>query len=77
MERGRPVITGLMQSSIDPPVLVLVVPGSKTSRNPIKAFAQGLANESPDRVFSVVFDRCESCGFLEFFGEQTKSSMRP
>jgi hypothetical protein len=47
-----------------------VVPGTKTSSNPLKAFVQGLEGEPYDRIHDlseVTSIRCKNCGFLEFY----------
>ena len=47
-----------------------VVPGTKTSLNPLKAFMQGLEGQPEDRVHDlseVTSLRCRNCGFLEFY----------
>jgi hypothetical protein len=48
--------------------LVFIVPGAKTSMNPITAFKQGLSSEESSRGYRVEGFRCSSCGFLEMYG---------
>lgn len=53
----------------DEPSLLFIVPGTPTSPNPIKAFAQGLADEPADRALPIVGLRCSNCGFLELYAK--------
>ena len=50
--------------------LVFVVPGSPTSANPAKAFAQGLADEAPDHAYVVRGRRCTRCGYVELYATE-------
>jgi hypothetical protein len=52
------------------PRFVFVIPGATVSRNPIKAFKQGLA----EREFPIKGMRCSKCGFLELFAVDETSS---
>ena len=47
--------------------LLFVVPGTKPSMNPIKAVAQGLADEPSNRYHRLNGFRCVRCGFVEFY----------
>ena len=50
--------------------MAFVVPGTPTSLNPIKAFAQGLNRELEDKLYplpEIHGLRCQKCGFLEFY----------
>jgi hypothetical protein len=44
-----------------------LIPGNPASWSPVKSFAQGLADEPPNREFSIEGFRCSKCGFLELF----------
>jgi hypothetical protein len=44
-----------------------IVPGVPTSMNPLKAIAQGLADEPTDRAYAIKGWRCQDCGRLELF----------
>jgi hypothetical protein len=60
---GSPLMTGNVR-------VEFVIPGTKTSLNPLKAFQQGLADEPSDRTYD--FSRlsehlCPKCGHLDFF----------
>ena len=48
----------------------IVVPGTPTSMNPIKAVAQGLSGEPSDRIYDLHPWRCVSCGFVEFYADK-------
>jgi hypothetical protein len=45
--------------------VLFVRPGTHTSRNPISAFRQGMAEEPSDETFPVTAWRCPQCGLLE------------
>ncbi len=50
--------------------LSFIVPGVKTSSNPLKAFRQGLADEREDRVFDLSAMGgvlCETCGHIDLY----------
>lgn len=50
--------------------IAFIVPGTKTSANPFRAFRQGLADEPGDRIdnlWAMTAARCSGCGFLEFY----------
>jgi len=53
--------------SADEPRLTFTVLGTPTSSNPVKAFAQGMADEPATRRFLVRGLRCSHCGFLELY----------
>ena len=47
-----------------------LIPGTKTSINPITAFQQGMSGEPGDRVFpwsTILGYRCSQCGYLEMY----------
>ena len=50
--------------------LMFVVPGQRTSANPITAFQQGLADEPSDRFYQVKGFRCSNCGALDFYADE-------
>jgi hypothetical protein len=47
--------------------LLFVVPGTPPSKNPIKAFMRGLADEPGNRYHRIDGFRCIRCGFVEFY----------
>jgi len=50
--------------------MAFVIPGTTTSKNPVKAFAQGLNKEPEDRLYPLPElrgYRCQKCGYLEFY----------
>jgi hypothetical protein len=47
--------------------LIFVVPGRKTSMNPIQAIQQGLSDEPSDRSYKITGSRCSQCGALELY----------
>jgi hypothetical protein len=53
----------------DTPRLVFVVPGTRTSPNPIKAFAQGLADDPSARAYLLTGRRCTRCGYVELYAD--------
>ena len=60
---GAPLAVGNLR-------LEFVIPGTKISRNPLKAFQQGLADEPSDKVYDfsdLVGDYCPACGHLDFY----------
>jgi hypothetical protein len=63
----------VVRPSIEEPLLQFVVLGSPTSKNPIKAFAQGIADEPSARAFWIEGSRCSVCGFLELFATRETS----
>lgn len=50
--------------------LVFVLPGTATSRNPVKAFKQGMSAEPADRPYRIFGVRCSVCGLLELYGDR-------
>ena len=73
---GAPTLTGvasaqgLVGGAVAPaaqPRLVFVVPGTATSANPAKAFAQGMADERPDHAYLIRGSRCTRCGYVELY----------
>jgi len=55
--------------------LEFVIPGTRTSMNPLKAFNQGLSDEPSDQIhdFSKLAGcLCSTCGFLEFYLDPSK-----
>jgi hypothetical protein len=69
MERGFTTADGLLRpvGKFEEPRLLFVVTGSPTSRNPVEAFAQGIADEPRDRRYSLVGVRCSKCGRVELY----------
>ena len=47
--------------------LIFVTLGNVTSKNPIKAYKQGLADEPANQCFRIRGERCANCGYLELF----------
>ena len=66
MEDGyaTPIGYGPMETH-DNPGLVFVVPGEKTSGNPIKAFTQGLEGQRANAAYQLRGYRCPACGSVE------------
>jgi hypothetical protein len=63
---------GLLAAAVvpeDTARLVFVVPGTPTSPNPIKAFAQGLADDPSSRAYLLTGRRCTRCGFVELYAD--------
>ena len=53
-----------------------VIPGTKTSANPIAVFAQGLREETSEKVFplsKIIGIRCVECGYLELFADPAEN----
>ena len=50
--------------------LVFVVPGSRTSMNPLRAFQQGLTDEPSNRPFRISGFRCSNCGALDLYANE-------
>jgi hypothetical protein len=46
---------------------MFVVPGTPTSANPVKAFAQGLSDETANQGYLFTGRRCTRCGFVELY----------
>ena len=70
---GVATAAGLVGGAIaakDQPRVVFVVPGTPTSANPIKAVAQGLADEPAAHGYLVRGRRCTRCGFVEFYATE-------
>lgn len=70
MEEGITTAYGLLATDLGPakgPKLVFIVPGAPISLNPVKAFAQGLADEPSDRLYPIRGVRCSQCGLLELY----------
>jgi hypothetical protein len=70
MEAGVASAEGLLfgsKASEGVPRLIFVTTGTSTSRNPIKAFQQGLAEEPANQSRLIRGFRCASCGYLEFY----------
>jgi hypothetical protein len=70
MQEGVTTAFGLHGSSMtssEGSQLVFIVPGAPVSLNPIKAFAQGLADEPSDQIFRISGLRCSECGLLELY----------
>lgn len=69
MERGFTTAHGLIGGDRAPEhraQLLFVVPGTPTSSNPLKAFAQGRSDGPSDRRYGIAGWRCTGCGLLEF-----------
>ena len=69
MERGFTTAHGLIGGDRAPEhraQILFVVPGTPTSSNPLKAFAQGRADGPSDRRYGIAGWRCTGCGLLEF-----------
>jgi hypothetical protein len=47
--------------------VAFVVPGQRTSANPITAFKQGMSGAAEDRFYRVRGLRCVGCGALELY----------
>jgi len=72
MERGFTTAAGLIGGAIvesRQAQLVFVVAGMSTSRNPVKAFKQGMSAEPADRRYRIFGVRCSGCGLLELYGD--------
>lgn len=70
MDAGVTTAIGLLfgrVSSAEGPKLVFIVSGAPISSNPIKAVAQGLADEPSDRSYPIRGLRCSQCGLLELY----------
>lgn len=50
--------------------LIFVVPGTHTSPNPIRAFQQGLADESSQKSYRISGYRCSACGALDLYADE-------
>ncbi len=72
MEAGYTTATGLVGSNplTRDPKLIFVVPGQATSRNPMKAFQQGMAGERTDAAYLLHGHRCPNCGVVELFATE-------
>jgi hypothetical protein len=64
MERGVTMPVAFKEGQ-----LFFVVTSTLPSRNPVKAFKQGLAGEPDTRRYQLVGVRCSSCGFVELYGD--------
>lgn len=63
--RMRTVVAGMAGGQVE-----FVIPGTRTSWNPVTAFRQGLAQEPADEVFSLGAMGgflCRSCGHLDLY----------
>ncbi len=70
LEAGFTTAVGLIggdKAGAREPQLVFVVPGTRSSANPIKAFQQGLADEPTNRVYGIIGSRCSGCGALDLY----------
>jgi hypothetical protein len=67
MEDGYATALGLIEGNPPPggPKLVFVVPGERTSANPIKAFQQGLQGDLANQAYLLRGKRCPACGLVE------------
>lgn len=72
MERGFTSAAGLIgETTVDShqPRLLFVIAGTSTSRNPVKAFEQGMSTEQADRRYRIFGVRCSGCGLLELYSD--------
>ena len=76
---GGPTVAGVASAqgliggavaATDQPRVVFVVPGTPTSPNPVKAVAQGLADEHAAHAYLVRGRRCTRCGLVEFYATE-------
>lgn len=71
MEEGMARVPGTIGggglNSQEGPNLYFIVPGTPPDPNPLKAFAQGLADEPSDRPYRIRGMRCAQCGFVELY----------
>ncbi|GMU20700.1 MAG: hypothetical protein AMXMBFR13_07960 [Phycisphaerae bacterium] len=70
MESGVTTVLGLIGNpavASEGSKLVFIVPGAPASANPIKAFAQGLADQPSDRIYRIQGMRCGQCGYLALY----------
>jgi len=58
------------------PRLIFVSTGTSTSRNPIKAFQQGLAEEPANKSYLIRGLRCANCGYLELYATERDDDFR-
>lgn len=65
MEEGVLAVTGALVPTTSDARIEITIPGEATSRNPLKAFCQGLAGSVEDRTFVVMAYRCDECGAVE------------
>lgn len=67
MEDGYATAQGLIGGNPPPgePKLVFVVPGGRTSGNPIRAFKQGLQGDRANQAYLLRGCRCPACGTIE------------
>ena len=72
MERGFTTAAGLIegdQVETREAQILFVVPGTRTSSNPVQAFKQGLHDEDDNRRYRLSGSRCSTCGFVEFYAD--------
>ena len=77
LELGFTTAEGLVggdRSHSREPQLVFIVPGVRTSANPIKAFQQGFSDDAVDRRYRIAGLRCSRCGALELYAEDERST---
>lgn len=65
MEPGFANAIGLTGPTRMEPRIVFIVPGSKTSLNPVRALQQGLGDEPQDNAYALRGWRCVKCGRVE------------
>lgn len=53
--------------------LIFIVPGERTSANPMTAFRQGIEEHPSDRKYIIRGRRCTNCARLEWFAEEQPS----
>jgi len=71
IEEGFATATGLIPTPLSDPRLVFVVPGEKTSPNPLQALQQGLEQAPANRAYLLRGRRCTECGAVELFATET------
>jgi hypothetical protein len=76
MEPGYATALGLIGdlTAPDTPRLLFVVPGERTSANPVKAFQQGLHGERDSKAYLLRGYRCPGCGVVELSATEESSS---
>lgn len=67
MQDGYTTALGLIGGILpkDDPKLLFVIPGERTSGNPIKALMQGLQGDQTSRAYLLRGYRCPQCGTVE------------
>jgi len=65
--------TDLPQLGMVVTAFAFVRPGTPTSANPLKAFAQGLRDEPGEQLLPLEVFRCTACGRVEVFASDRKA----